>query len=287
MEWPKLKNIIIIILISTNLFLGYAVWDTKHKDSLLAANAREDAIQLLYVNEITFDPAIIPQDITLRPMVVQRDTGAEQSLAQGLLGAGELYRESSGSGINKYENLAGSRLQFHANGEFSGAFVSGAYPLNNLSPGLHAQQLLDSVGIRAMVLSVREEGDATIVTLRQLHQGVPVLACEMTLIYRGGALVEIGSSKRLSGVPEVDSAAEAPITIPTAIMNFIINIHAMGDVGSEIVNIIPAYQAVPTPSGVMHLSAIWIIQTKQVDYYLDTTEGTLNRAPNRAQAGAA
>ena len=119
MEWPKLKNIILIILILTNLCLLVFVAQGELRNSQLQRQAREEAIQFLADRGITVDEKQVPQTMELLPQTVERNLEEESQLAAALLGQGVTV-EDRGAGVYRYSNSTGS-IQFHSDGSFSAA----------------------------------------------------------------------------------------------------------------------------------------------------------------------
>lgn len=76
MEWPKLKNIILVILAMTNLCLFFFVAQREWQQYHFQNQARKDVVAFLASRSITVDPDILPRDRdTLPPLTVVRDPG--------------------------------------------------------------------------------------------------------------------------------------------------------------------------------------------------------------------
>ena len=86
MPWSKLKNIILMILLVTNLCLLVLVGGQELQNSRLKSRAREDTIQLIRGRGVQVEENLIPQSMTLRPQTVQRDLDWEERTAAALLG---------------------------------------------------------------------------------------------------------------------------------------------------------------------------------------------------------
>ena len=67
MPWSKLKNIILMILLVTNLCLLVLVGGQELQNSRLKSRAREDTIQLIRGRGVQVEENLIPQSMTLRP----------------------------------------------------------------------------------------------------------------------------------------------------------------------------------------------------------------------------
>ena len=110
MEWPKLKNIIILILLVVNGFLLVLVGARKEESARYERLALEQTVQVLKNSGVQVDPNALDSADGLAPMAVERDLNRELQLAQALLGKGTVQVENQGGGLYLYQN---------GNGEFS------------------------------------------------------------------------------------------------------------------------------------------------------------------------
>ena len=124
MEWPKLKNIIILILLLANLFL-LAMVGTQERDSARdREQALTDAVSVLERNGIQLDRTHVPDELELTPLAVERDQEAEAALAAAWLGECEF--SDLGSGRYAYQSVQGW-AEFRSNGSFSVTFHDGIW----------------------------------------------------------------------------------------------------------------------------------------------------------------
>lgn len=127
MEWPKLKNIILVILAMTNLCLFFFVAQREWQQYHFQNQARKDVVAFLASRSITVDPDILPRDRdTLPPLTVVRDLEQEATLAARLLGS-DVERQVSGGAVYRYSGQNGS-IQFHNDGPFLPALPKGLSP---------------------------------------------------------------------------------------------------------------------------------------------------------------
>lgn len=96
MAWPKIKNIIILMLLVTNLCLLAFVGWREIRDWQLQDKALEQAVSFLAERGIQVDERIVPRSAELPPMGMERDLEEEQTLAAALLGDGLTREERSG-----------------------------------------------------------------------------------------------------------------------------------------------------------------------------------------------
>lgn len=274
MEWPKLKNIIILLLLMTNAILLFFVGDRIFRDAALQAQLRRDAVGLLQDNGITMDEDLLPRKHTLSPLYTQRDLDQEARIAAGLLG--EVEREESGGALYRYENENGY-VQFPGDGRFSAYLNQGLLPIGDLTPAQHALKVLSGLGIQAQV--DEEETDQSgsgSVTVSQLWQDVPLLSCTMTLRYWNGELRSITGTQLLVGSPA--PVAGEVLSPTTALVDFLSGVNTLGDVCSRISGITLAYSLSTSLNGVTLLTPVWWVTTDTGTYQLNLLSGQLTRS---------
>lgn len=275
MEWSKLKNIILIVLLVVNLFLLVLVAYREERSARYSEGARADAIGVLEQNGIAVDLENLPRDTELVPLSMERDRQEEASIAAALLGTAS----ESGQGGNVLYTGEKGTARFFRSGDFSVALRADVYPLGPLTAEEHALNTLTLLGFDGEILAAVENGGQTSVTVRQLWQGTPVFNCTATLIYERGALISIqdGASCRLTGTPTASGTAET-LSVVTALLSFLEGLNDKGDVCTALTGMTPGYTFSPGISDPIALSPVWYITTDTGAYYLDAATGALERA---------
>lgn len=269
METPKLKNIILIILVIANLCLLALVARGEWKGDYLRWQTRTEAIDFLSRKQVQVEEKIIPNEMDLLPGRVERDLEQEGRLAVQLLG-GPVERENRGAGVYRYENDLGF-IQFHSDGAFQAEFVQGAFPAGE--DGTRAcLDLLNRLEFAGRL--VGEEGEQR--RFLQLWQGHPLFLCQVTVKEEGGCLTALTSGRRLVGQPTEDSSRQT-ITVPTALIRLYNGINGLGDVCSRIDAIDPGYVTSSALSGSMVITPVWRVITDTGLYQLDLVTGNLIR----------
>lgn len=269
MEWPKLKNIILIILVLTNLCLLAFVAQKELRNDQLQRQARKEAIQFLADRGVAVEEKQVPENMELMPQTAERNLEEESQLAAALLGQG-VKAEDRGAGVYRYSNSSGT-LQFHSDGSFSAELTPGAFPLGeNRTEG--CLELLEKLRFEGELLSEREDA----LVFRQTWNGYPLFTQQVTLEVTNGCLTAMTSGRRLIGEP-VEDTSRQPITVVTALVRFLNGLNALGDVCSRIDAITPGYVAATSLSGSMTLTPVWQITTDTGAYQLDTITGELSR----------
>lgn len=275
MEWSKLKNIIILILLLVNLFF-LAMTGIQQRDSVqYQEQALADAVTVLERNGIRLAAENIPEQMKIRSMTVQRDRGMEQGLAAALLG--ECTVSDLGGGRYSYTSAVGN-AEFRSNGNFSIVF-SAALPIAEEvgSESAHALDIAAKIGLSGVVASKKEldDGGASVV-LYQTWQEIPVYSCQITLQYKDESLVSI-SGQRLMGEPQLENSSETLISVPTALMRLLNGINDMGDICSEVIEMTPGYQ-MTNPTEGTRMNPVWYVVTDTGAYQLNAITGVLERA---------
>jgi len=263
-QWSKIKNIIILLLLAVNLLLLGQVVLRETESAHYRRQAREEAAALLAGRGIQVDLSALPDDAELYTLRCERDSGKEAALASALLGDAELQTDGGYGG-------AGGSVWFYSNGDFSAELDGAAYPLGERTPESLSVQVMAKLDFEGEVLAVEEEEDGAVtVRMRQSWEGVPIFSCEAVLTYREGALRAI-RGKRLPGTPSAVAGDEA-MTVTTALIRFLDGITEKGHVRSQVRGMTAGYEmtAVPT-SSTFRLTPVWQIETDASPFRLDSS----------------
>lgn len=275
MEWSKLKNIILWILLLVNLFLLIMTGVQKQGSAQSQEQALADAVAVLERNGIRFRPERFPEQLKIRSMSMQRDREQETQLAQALLGACAV--SDLGGGRYSYESGIGS-AEFRSGGNFSIVFSDGIPITGGVGHEQeHAVEITGKLGLNGVGAERSREEDGTVsVVLYQAWKGIPVYSCRIVLQYRGGELYAI-SGQRLMSEPQPAASEETLVSVPTALMRVLNGVTDMGDVCSEIVAMTPGYQ-MTNPAEGTKMNPVWYVVTDTGAYELNAVTGKLERA---------
>ena len=269
MPWSKMKNIILAILVVTNLALLALVGGQAIQDSRLLSRAREDSIQFLRTRGVEVDEDIVPQGMELTPQIVERDLEREERAAAALLGS-PVTAESRGGEVYRYFNERGS-VQFHSDGTFSAQLEPGACPVGE-DRAAGCADLMERMGFQGKVLE--ENGDSFL--FRQTWEGWPLFSQQVTLVCEGDRLAAVTAGRQLAGKSREDTGRRT-ITVATALVDFFNGVGALGDVCNRIDAIEPGYAASTSLSGPILLTPVWRVTTDTGAYQLDTVTGAVTR----------
>lgn len=274
MEWSKLKNIIILILLLANLFLLSMVIVQERGSTRYQEQALDNALSVLEQNGIRMERSVIPDELTLAPMDVKRDREAESQLALALLGACET--SELGGGRYAYQGPLGW-AEFRSNGNFSVTFTEGTQKIDpEQSAQEHALALMGSAGLDCVLTDSEDTGDGTVLTLRQMWDGVPVYSCRITMEYGSESLLSI-SGQRLMGEPQPDGAEYELLSVPTALLRVLNGINDLNDICNEITAMESGY-VLTTSAEEICMIPVWYVTTDTGVYSLNALTGALERA---------
>ena len=273
MEWSKLKNIIILILLLANGFLLVMSGAQQRRTARFQEQALTDTLLLLERSGITLEQDSLPSELELVPMTIERDQESEAALAAALLG--ECSFTDLGSGRCAYQSAQGS-AEFRSNGSFSFTFPDGVQRAE--APGGeedHALAVLEQIDFTGVLVSREEEDGQITLNLRQTWQGLPVFSCQAALEYEDGCLRSI-AGQRLMGTPQPAVERSEPISVPTALLRVLNGLNGLGDICSEITAMTPAY-LLASSADATRLIPAWYVTTDTGSYTLNALTGILDR----------
>ena len=278
MEWAKIKNIIILILILLNVVLLFLVAQREIMTERSLQTARNNAIEVIRSNGVTLQDETVPREMKLQPMQVVRELEQERKLAAELLGE-NVAVEARGGDVYRYYSDAGW-IQFHNAGEFSAEFSEDVVPMAGRDPVEHAAAVLKQIGFDGQLLKHEVENGAGTISFRQELDTVPILGCQATLVYADGQLRRIEDGCRLNGTPSAN-VEKSTISVATALMRLFNGMRELGDIYNQIESITPAYNLSVDLSGMAGLTPIWYVKTDTATYQLDATTGAISRVMER------
>ena len=277
MEWPKLKNIIILILLMVNGFLLVLVGARMEESISYERRALEQTAQVLEQGGVQVDLEALAPASGLAPMSVDRDLEREARLAQALLDE-PVQGENRGGGLYLYRGALGE-VSLRAGGELSAEFTRDGH-WQAACPEDHAAALLGRLGVEAAQTGLTNQGGETTVRFCQRWNGRAVFSCQVELVYRDGYLTALRGALLTAAAGTAE--AGTVLSLPTALMRFSEEVGTTGDVCSAIQSMEPGYWAfAQSLSGGARLTPVWLVATDTSDYYLDCVTGALTRVAAR------
>lgn len=272
MEWKKLKNIMLLILLGLNLALAILIGGPALSDRYREAQANRDAITFLEQKGIRLDEAQLPDPAAMPARVATRDRDGEARVAKALLGE-ETKQEARGGEVYRYTSPSGM-LQFHSDGSFWAELTPGSFPVGD-RPQDAVLELMKILEFDAEIIDYPGE-NALGVYLRQVWEGAHLFNQQALVSWDDAGITGITSARRLYGIPEEDLNRET-ITLATALIDFYNGLNRLGDVCSRVDEIVPGYLSATSLTRQMELTPVWRITTDTGAYQLDLIGGEVER----------
>lgn len=274
MEWRKLKNIILLILLAVNLFLLVLVLRQEEASLQYAQEALSEAVTVLENSGVSVD-ARPPEDGLLQSYSFERDLEAELSALTALLGDGCTAR-SLGGGLYSYSGEKGA-AQVRLGGELTFTPEANAYVSDE--PERQAAALLDRMGLTCTLLErAAATGDGGVaLTYRQSWKDAPVQSCTVIFTYQDGALVSLSGHLLFAGEDVTPQTDAQLLTAPTLLLRFLSALESGGIVCRSVTDIAPAYVLSAGIAAPVTLTPVWCFTTDAGVFDLNVLTGELTR----------
>lgn len=272
MEWSRVKNILIILLLLVNGFLFAAYMNAELSQRKDEAETRNNVYQILTRLGIEIDPELIPSDSeVLYPARIERDINKEQTIAETILG--ELNKTELGGGKITYSSSIGT-LGFR-----NGGFFDIDIKTSNVKDAEHARKIAlktlkpFNISTDSSLVTVVETPDGYEITFPQLYSKYKVFNCLNTV------RINFDGSLSISGRRAADTIVFArgfhPRGISGLFLDLADNISELGTPIKKITEVESGFM-VETVSGTgMNLITVWRIKANGVDYYISALDGKL------------
>lgn len=268
MEGSKVKNIVLLILLITNLLLLFLMVSQRLESRQLQEKALTDAVQLLEAKGVSVKADNLTRIAFPAAMTLERDAAWEQQSFAALLGEGTTVTQRGL--VAQYRGPLGE-AEVRSDGEFSVSLIPGAYPVDDGDRLACAQTALKLIHFTA---DLTETTGETLVALQKIDDS-PVYSCRAVLRFEGESLVSIFGT-RLVGQP-VQSADSEPLSVATLLVRFRANLIESGEACTAILSASQGYLLSST-SGKMELLPVLRLETDTSYYYLSALTGEILRA---------
>ena len=264
METSRLKNIIILILVLTNLSL-LGLLGMRLTTGYTARNeAREQMVQLFAAEGVTLDIDSIPSATPPSGLVLARDPAEDEKLAAFLLGE-PLVMSDGGGGVSTYQNENGSAV-FRADGTFDVVLETSSEDAGHLCQAFCRAFYYED-------LTFASQADVTSASAVQTYEGAPVVNCTVTFSISGGRV------KRVSGVhlPREGELSGTSVTL-TALgaLDALLDTIRGGAVVTEVRDLYLCYELQSTTAAPMSLVPAWCVVTDTENYYVNCSTGEVS-----------
>ncbi len=275
MESAKLKNIILTILIITNVLLLGLVIVQRMEGREQRRRAIQDAVDLLAQQGIAVRAEDLPDGEFPAPMTLERNGAWEQEVFAALLG--EDVALTQRGLVSLYSGSLGA-AEVRGDGGFSVVFTPGAYPLaQGEDMETHAQDLVRRLGFPAQV-SAREGERVSVTQVYTSDPSIsfPIFSCTVTVEYRDGQATSMEGT-HLPGDPTPDHQAGEPLSTETLLVRFRAGIIDSGDACTAIHSATRGYILSGDLGGALRLTPVLRLETDTNLYLVNALNGELSR----------
>lgn len=272
MEWSKIKNIILVMLLTLNLILLGVVGYQENRSARYNAQTLELAVELLSDSGITLE-ADLPREASLPVLQLESipvDSQTQREQMTVLLGELDQVDESGGTRIF-YRGERGSG-ELTSDGHFSLTLKAGAVPAEE-DRTAQGTALLEELGVQVTPAGESRQDDLELTAFWQTWNGTPVFTCKSVMACQGDGVVSL-SGRRLSGNTTVVNS-QSLIAIPTVLVRFLNGMSQNGYVCSKITGISLGYS---TAVSANRLTPVWALDTDAGRYYVNAITGAFSRA---------
>ena len=270
MEWSKIKNIILLILVLANVFLLILVGMREGRGVRYEEDTRDAAVATLERSGIAVALEHLPKEMELTALTVNRDRSGEAEAAEALLGGAV---ETGETDVRpRYTGPYGS-IEFDMSGGFSAELEPGAWIAGEDEDYERAsREALETLGFQGELLSSRTVPSGMELVFRQEWEDAPLFSCQVTLTWSDGSLIRM-EGQRLVGTATPSSEGE-PLSVANTLIRFLAGINEGGYVCSSIDGMEPGY-VLSSSARPAQLSPVWRITTDTGVYYVDAVSGDL------------
>ena len=259
MDGRRIKTLVILILLTVNLFFGGILIAQKAQSRGMEAREREELAQVMSAAGIELTPDLIPRAKAVKRCSVGRDASLERAFAAALIGEAEPVEQ--GGGIVSYENENG-RATFRSGGEVEAVI----YDKSALSASTRAADyvagLLSKLGFEA--------GEGTLVCS---VGGLRVFNCVLTATAADEGIVVDG--RRLTASPS-ESEEVSSVSACTALLAYLRAVSADGSVVQQIVSVEQGY-VFEYAASAGSLEPVWRITSDGGEVYISAVDGEIIR----------
>lgn len=269
MEWSKLKNVILLMLLCVNVILLLLVSSQESRDHRYQDETLQAALEVLEKGGITFGLAKVPEDLSLPTVTVTRDRESEASVATALLGEVTLQGENE---VRPRYSGPGGTAEFSMNGSFSITLAPGTWTRESGQDYEKASQAcLEAIGFSGTLDSSDLNGSEAVLTYCQNWEGSPLFSCTARLTWDGDNLIQV-EGQRLAAA-EQSSSSSTLLSTPTILVQFLAGINEGGYVCSRIDAMASGYLASSSTTRQVHLTPVWRFITDTGTYYVNAVTG--------------
>ncbi len=272
MQWDKVKNILLVILLLVDGFLAVSIGGRFWADARQQKDFETGMATVLARRGVVYnvEHGIAPQSSIL-PLEADRDRAAEETFARALL-TGEIHAHSTEEGEARFTGDNGSviwktdgTVEATADG-FADLTAAGARKRRQ-----YARELLERGGItlRGGTLAAEEAEDE--VVLRATVASMPAFDRALTVRFQQNGRISV-AGKWTFGIPYTSTSAEPrAYSVADALLDFTAQVNGV----TRIDDLQLGYKLAPGSSGRLQFAPHWRIRTDRGIYFVDALKKTV------------
>ena len=180
MNWGRIKTILIILFLVTDIFLALIIFNSELKETKVSPEIADAACEILEKHNISIDRALIPSDIPSAP-VLQADNAITDyyDFAEKLLGSGFTVSQNTYSTEDKTLSYSGDTFTFNCKKKPD---ITGNIRQSELRKATFSQ--LKELGFDmsdAKAVSVSSANGIYTMKIRDYYRKMPVFSSELTV----------------------------------------------------------------------------------------------------------
>lgn len=260
MQWDKVKNILLMILLAIDLFLagnlGVHIWQDKQRTNELEHNVR----LLLEKYGVTAAPSFsLPSNNAILPLSLDRNRDAEEAMAIAIVGQ-EFSRTEQENGAILWKNQ-NDFIEWQEDGAVRGSCIISDTPSNEYQAKKLANHLLKEWNIEGAVCTAQ---GLTVVAEGTIADQ-PVHNRRLTLYFHANNIVTFSGRWSFS-VPFTNAqTARTTYAAADALLSFAANTPNCGEIQSMKMG----YQLESDSARWLQLTPTWKIVTETGEYLVD------------------
>ena len=269
MQWDKVKNVLIVILVAVNVFLlgnlGRQFWQTRQQEAELVSSLRT----LMQDYGLALDEDFsLPNDVVLPELSIDRGRPNEEASAIAMLG-GEPERTEQEDGTVIFEGERGT-VEWGADGSVSGSITTGEAMPTDAGAALRlAKRLFSDWKLQAEDAVFRAEG--TSVTMTGTVAGLPVFNRTLTIRFTGDGFASLSGLWSFGTPYTTVSASGVTCNAADALLEFV----ARQPEAQSVLSMTAGYRMQTDSSRRLQFTPTWKIVTDSGEYLVDCDKKTI------------
>lgn len=275
MQWDKVKNILLVVLLLVDGFLGFSIASRYWDAYVQQRDFGRDLAIVLQRDGVTYTATDVAPQGSIIALSVDRDRAAEEAFSRALL-TGEVASEIGEGGDTRYTGENGTAA-WKPDGTVSASFTTGEAPPDSVhAVETRARTLLESAGVSLRGGTLAADADARTATLTATLAGRPVFDRTLTVTFAGDGRVAVEGRWTFGTPYAMTGEKERVYNVTDALLYFV-----RGEPGvSRIDGVELGYVTAAGVSGRIQLVPAWRVDTDRGERFVDALKKPAARGAN-------